>query len=67
MRTTALKEILRILRYFHSWKAFGSASVVEGEDVEEERRVGAKGQEVEGRDFKKKVKMCVTKTEDGKV
>lgn len=35
--------------------------------MEEERRVGAKGQEVEGRDFKKKVKMCVTKTEDGKV
>lgn len=67
MRTTALKEILHILRYFHSWKAFGSVSVVEGEDLEEERRVGAKGQEVEGRDFKKKVKMSVTKTEDGKV
>lgn len=65
MRTTALREILRILRYFHSWKAFGSVSVVEGEDVEEERRVGAKGQEVEGRDFK--VKMSVTQTEDGKV
>jgi len=65
LRTTALREILRILRYFHSWKAFGSVSVVEGEDVEEERRVGAKGQEVEGRDFK--VKMSVTQTEDGKV
>lgn len=33
--------------------------------MEEERRVGAKGQEVEGRDFK--VKMSVTQTEDGKV
>ena len=35
--------------------------------MEKEHRAGAKGQEVERRDFKKMVKMSVTKTEAGKV
>ena len=35
--------------------------------MEKEHIVGAKGQEAEGRGFRKNVKMSVIKTEEGKV